>query len=258
MNSESFSDSGMVGGRARLEGSAAVRSGVAQQRTALLTRRARGWELGLPPYIDLAGAARGLELPAVLAIGGGKGGVGKSLLAANLAARFASAGLRVICFDLDIGGSNLHTYFGIHQPAATLADVVVLERCNLLECLTPCGVEGLRLVAGGRDECWALPYGIEGQVLRRLAQQILTARSQCGADLVILDLGAGSSRHTIDFFSLAHLGLLSVLQEPTSIENAYLFLRTLMLRMAENVGQRLGVPESAVHLTKEIVAWNQA
>lgn len=256
MNRESFSDSGTLALRARLDGATTFRSVVSKQPNSLLNSRARGWELGVPPYVELVSTDRGIEPPVILAIGGGKGGVGKSLIAANLAARFAASGLRVICFDLDIGGSNLHTYFGISQPVATLADVAVFGRRNLSECLTPTGVEGLRLVAGGRDECWALPNGVEWQVLRRVSQQILSARTQCGADLVILDLGAGTSRHTIDFFSLAHLGLLSVLPEPTSIENAYLFLRTFLLRLVAHVGQRLGAAEAAAEISRYMVASN--
>lgn len=257
MNRESLSDGGLAGLRARA-GSGGVPGVVTRQPTAALRGRARGWELGLPPYVDIGTPERGLEPPGIIAVGGGKGGVGKSLVAANLGARCAAAGFRVVCFDLDIGGSNLHTYFGLGQPAATLADVVVLGRRSLADCMTPTGIEGLRLVAGGRDECWAVPNGIDLQLLRRVSQQILAARTLGGADLVILDLGAGTARHTVDFFSLAHLGLLSVLPEPTSIENAYLFLRTLLLRVAANVGQRLGAAEAVAELTSQLVDWNPA
>lgn len=257
MNRESILDGGIAAARKLGSDGYGLPRGIAtvQHPTKLLNSRARGWELGLPPYLDLGVFELGLELPMIIAIGGGKGGVGKSLLAANFSARCALAGLRVICVDLDIGGSNLHTYFGISQPSATLADVAVIGSRTLGECLTPSGINGLSLVAGGRDECWTVPHGVETQVLRRVAQQILLARSQSKADLVVLDLGAGTARHTIDFFTLAHLGLLTVLPEPTSIENAYLFLRTALLRLIANVGQRLGAGEAAAELTNQLIDW---
>lgn len=260
MNRESLLDGGLaVGRRFPSEASGLLRGGAAfRHPSPTLMSRARGWELGLPAYLDVGAFEQGLELPMIVAIGGGKGGVGKSLLAANFSARCAAAGLRVICFDLDVGGSNLHSYFGIGQPSATLADIAIFGSRSLDECLTPSGINGLSIVAGGKDECWALPNGLETQVLRRIAQQVLTARVQCKADLVVLDLGAGTARHTIDFFALAHLGLLTVLPEPTSIENAYLFLRTALLRLIANVGQRVGAGEAAAELSNQLVEWKSA
>src|SRR5690606_32954394 len=56
---------------------------------------------------------------------------------------------------------------------------------------------------------------------------------------------AGTHRHTIDCFSLAHLGLMAVLPEPTSIENAYHFLRTTLFRYVDHVGRRLKAQDVA-------------
>ena len=52
-------------------------------------------------------------LPQVWAFGGGKGGIGKTFLAANLGATVALAGRRVVLADLDLGGGNLHTCLGV-------------------------------------------------------------------------------------------------------------------------------------------------
>lgn len=210
---------------------------------------AKGWEMGLPPYIHVDHAPR----PLVIAVGGGKGGVGKSMVSANLAARCAGMGINTLAIDLDIGGSNLHTSLGLPPPPRNLADVVLLGRSSLKECVVQTSVEGLKLIAGGRDEYWGAASALEPKVLGRIAQHILAAKSQLGVDLVILDLGAGCARHTVDFFSLAQLGVLTVLAEPTSIENAYLFLRTYLLRVCSNVGQRLGAAEAAEELKNQLL-----
>ena len=58
--------------------------------------------------------------PRVWAIGGGKGGVGKSVIAVNLAATLAGKGNRVVLVDADLGGANLHTLLGMPNPKANL------------------------------------------------------------------------------------------------------------------------------------------
>src|SRR3990172_6220413 len=54
--------------------------------------------------------------PRLIALGGGKGGVGKTFLAANLAASLARAGARVVAVDTDVEGANLHTWLGVASP----------------------------------------------------------------------------------------------------------------------------------------------
>src|SRR5205823_7191650 len=57
----------------------------------------------------------------LIAVGGAKGGVGKSTLAASLATALAMMGRRVVAVDLDLGGANLHLFLGVRAPARTLA-----------------------------------------------------------------------------------------------------------------------------------------
>ena len=215
-----------------------------------LARRRRGWEIGLPPMID----ARGRKVPAIIAIGGGKGGVGKSLVSANLAVRLASTGKRVVAIDLDVGGANLHTYFGIGTPKLTLSDAIVAKRVELRETFAPSGVDGVRVVAGGREEVWGGAGMLDQSVVKNLFDGIFAAKESGDADFVILDLGAGTHRHTLDFFAAAHLGLMTVLPEPTSIENAYLFLKTSLFRLIENIGTRLGSTDTAEDVRAALLA----
>ena len=60
----------------------------------------------------------------VVAVGGGKGGIGKSLVSANMAVHWAQSGKRVVLLDADLGGANLHTYLGIPPPRRTLSEFV--------------------------------------------------------------------------------------------------------------------------------------
>src|ERR1700761_5318102 len=58
----------------------------------------------------------------IWAVGGGKGGVGKSLVASSLAIALSRMGNKVIAVDLDLGGANLHTTLGLDLPKQTLGD----------------------------------------------------------------------------------------------------------------------------------------
>ena len=59
----------------------------------------------------------------IWAIGGGKGGVGKTLITANFAITLAKAGASVTLVDLDLGGANLHTCLGVEQTTKTLTEI---------------------------------------------------------------------------------------------------------------------------------------
>jgi len=71
--------------------------------SASLSERHKGWALGIPQYIEIP---KNVELPTIIAVGGGKGGVGKSILSANLAVKLAAQRFRVLAVDLDLGGAE--------------------------------------------------------------------------------------------------------------------------------------------------------
>lgn len=196
---------------------------------------ARAWQTGLPTVADLH--LQG-EVPSIIAVGSGKGGVGKSTLSANLAAKLGQSGQQVLLLDLDIGGANLHTYFGLPTPAYTLADYVVYNRIPFERTIQPTSIPNVRLVSGGKEEIWSELEDLPATLFTDLWHKILSARTDHNIDTVILDLGAGTQKHTIDFFSSAHLGILTVVPEPTSIENAYSFLKTVLWRQVDQTGLR--------------------
>lgn len=205
-----------------------------------LINRHGGWKLALPTYVDDVPE----NVPTILAVGGGKGGVGKSVLSANLSARLAMAGARVLVIDMDLGCANLHTHFGVGMPSKTLADFVVARRCEFKDVLLPTTIPGVALVAGGREEVWGEILSGRTENLGILLQEIFKARDNLNVDFVVLDLGAGTHKHTIDFFAAAHMGIVTVLPEPTSIENAYVFAKSLLWSIVETVAHRTDELES--------------
>ncbi|MDX2015440.1 MAG: P-loop NTPase [Myxococcaceae bacterium] len=165
----------------------------------------------------------------VVAIGGGKGGIGKSLVSANLGLALAARGSKVVLVDADLGGANLHTCLGVPQPRVTLSDFVEKRVERLEDVLVPTGQERLELVSGAMDELDAanLKHGQKTKLLRHL--------KSLDVDYVLLDLGAGTSFNVLDFFLVADVGVVVMLPEPTSIENAYRFIKAAFFRRLQTL-----------------------
>ena len=173
--------------------------------------------------------------PRIWAIGGGKGGVGKSVIAANLAAALCRAGDRVALVDADLGGANLHTLLGMPSPRTSLTDFISKKVPNLSDVMAPTPVENLWLVSGARALVdMANPnFGQKGKILRHI--------NALDADHVVLDLGAGSAFNVLDFFLVARKGILVAVPEPTSVENAYHFLKAAFFRKLKRAEPRTQV-----------------
>lgn len=173
----------------------------------------------------------------MIAVGGGKGGIGKTLVSVNLSIALAQQGQRVVIVDADLGGANVHTYLGVAQPQATLTDYLERKVARLEELRLPTGVPNLSLISGAMDALDAanLKFQQKQKVLRNL--------STLEADTVVLDLGAGTSFNVLDFFLVAHHGVLVLLPEPTSIENAYRFIKAAFFRRLQELQQELGIED---------------
>lgn len=162
--------------------------------------------------------------PRVWSVGGGKGGVGKSVIAANLSVALAQNGHRVVVLDADLGGANVHTLLGMADPRKGLADFLMKRVAALDDVRVPTPVENLWLISGARALLdMANPkYTQKEKILRHIAS--------LDVDHVVLDIGAGSAFNTLDFFLFADRGVLVVVPDPTSIENAYHFLKAAFYR----------------------------
>src|SRR5262245_29791260 len=84
----------------------------------------------------------------VWCLGGGKGGIGKSLLTASLGWQLARMGKRVVLVDADLGGANLHTCLGLNTPEHTLGDFIQRRVEKIEDVVVETGTPGLRLVSG--------------------------------------------------------------------------------------------------------------
>lgn len=171
----------------------------------------------------------GLSTKKVWAIGGGKGGVGKSLVSANVAICLALMGHKVVAVDLDLGGANLHTCLGLPIPQVTLSDYVSKRITNFEDLLVTTPISNLKIISGAQDELGManLKHMHKNQIIRKL--------HELDADYILFDLGAGTAFNTIDFFITADKGVLVVLPEPTSIENTYRFIKSVFFRRLKMV-----------------------
>lgn len=165
----------------------------------------------------------------IISIGGGKGGVGKSLLSIALGTVLAREGLRVILVDLDLGGANLHTYLGILRQTPTIANFL-LNKVNVLDNLIVETTEkNLGLISGAEFVPGALnpPHWMKLKLMRHL--------KSLPADVVIIDLGAGVHFNTLDFFGISDRGIVITAPEPGAVMNAYGFIKGALYRKMQNV-----------------------
>jgi flagellar biosynthesis protein FlhG len=177
------------------------------------------------------------QAPTLWAVGGGKGGVGKSVLATNLGVALARRGFTAVLVDADLGGANLHTLLGMPHPPLSLSDFVLRRVGTLAEVAVPTTVGGLSLVSGAR----ALLDMANPKSAHK--ERILRQVTGLPADHVILDVGSGSSFNVLDFFLAARVGVVVVVPEATSVENAYHFIRAGFFRRLRRAEPRARVRE---------------
>jgi len=161
----------------------------------------------------------------VIAVGGGRGGVGKSVIALNLAVYLAQLGRSVVIVDADPVGAGLHTLFGIELE--TQAPHEEPEEDDFAS--VPTAVPGLRLV----PQTYRVGSTAPSRPGRRphMSQEL----RQLPVDYVVLDLGAGTAPATLDLLLGADLGLTVVTPEPPSVEAVYRTLRGLFQRLVRRL-----------------------
>ncbi len=160
----------------------------------------------------------------MLPVASGKGGVGKSVLSANLGVALAELGKTVVLADLDLGGANLHTLLGIKNRHAGVGALVYKTEARLESLVVETGIPRLFFIPG--DTLLPGTANLDFFMKRKIIRE-LTALP---ADYVLMDLGAGSSYNVVDFFLTSSTGILATVPEITSILNAYSFLKTALFR----------------------------
>jgi flagellar biosynthesis protein FlhG len=163
----------------------------------------------------------------IIPIASGKGGVGKSLVAANLGVAFAQAGQRVVLADLDLGASNLHLVLGHHSPRSGIGTFLSNIKSDFSEVITDTDVRGLRFIPGDTE----IPgiANLKMFQLKALVKQLVSL--QADTDILILDLGAGTHQSILDFFLLSGQGIIVTAPAVTAVLNAYVFLKNAVFRM---------------------------
>lgn len=162
--------------------------------------------------------------PKIVAVGGGKGGVGKSFIVSNLGVFLGRRGERTLLVDADFGGSNLHTFLGIPAPTRGLHDFFAKRSRSLEDLIEDVGLPGVSILGGAQ---YYLEAANPKYAQKQRLQQIL---SRADVDYVVLDLGAGTAFHILDLFLFADEKIMVVSPEPTAIENVYQFLRSAFFR----------------------------
>lgn len=165
----------------------------------------------------------------IIAIGGGKGGSGKSFLVANLGMQLAMAGHKVAIIDVDLGGGNLHTYLGMRPSKVTVGDFILSRVTKLSEVCIPTSQPNLKIVCGPQE------YYPFSNIFFTQKAKVLRNINGLEEDFVILDLGPGSAFNVIDFALISNSCLLVILPEPSAIENGYLYMKRLIHRKIDQV-----------------------
>ncbi len=184
--------------------------------------------------------------PKLIAIGGGKGGVGKSFFSTNIGIALAQKGYRVALVDLDFGAANLHTCLGVPRPQVDLFDFINNNVDSLEKIAISTGIENLSLYAGGQ-EFW---QQVRPESSKKI--KLISRLQKLDVDYVIMDLAAGTHTATQDFFIFSHLGIVVVIPEPTSIENAYVFLKGVLCRRLETIVKSIRQEEAARSLLESL------
>ena len=157
-------------------------------------------------------------------VGGGKGGVGKSIFTLGLGICLAQMGKRVILIDGDLGGANLYTLIGVRYPQVTLEDFLLRKVSRLEETIIKTQFDEIGLICGADDILGAANPTYAQKI--RLIQQI----EELPADFVLLDLGAGTSFNTLDLFNFSPGKIAIFTSQVTSLQNAYGFIKSALYR----------------------------
>lgn len=163
----------------------------------------------------------------IIPVAGGKGGVGKSVIAANMALSMSMFGKKTVLVDLDLGGSNLHTLLGLKNINPGIGNLVSGRKNSINELVCPTDWENLYFIPGD-----VLVYGL-GELTKSVKARIVKGLLDIDADYIIVDLGGGTNFTVVDFFLISNSGLIVTTPQTTAIMNAYSFLKNYVFRFLQ-------------------------
>ena len=156
-------------------------------------------------------------------IGGGKGGSGRSFLTSSLGQLYAALGKKTLVIDLDLGAANLHTLVGVPDPPKGFYDFIHKKISRLEEAVVGTPFENLFLISGAHGNFDMANLSYEQKI------ETLRAITKLDYDCVLLDLGAGTSFNTLDFFLISQNSIFIATPEPTSVENIYRLIHAIYM-----------------------------
>lgn len=167
----------------------------------------------------------------ILPIASGKGGVGKSLLSANLAIALGQAGKKVVLADLDLGASNLHLALG-HNVKNNSIGTYLTDKSSFQSIIEATEYDNVSFIAGDSQ--------IPGLTTLKAAQKTKLLRNfhSIDADFLILDLGAGTHQIILDMFLQSPQGILVTAPTVTATLDGYLFLKNSVFRLLNTTFKR--------------------
>ncbi|HEV3031819.1 MAG TPA: helix-turn-helix domain-containing protein [Polyangia bacterium] len=159
----------------------------------------------------------------VLAFAAGRGGTGRSLLAANVAVYLAQTGKKVVAIDADPAGGSLHLLLGTPRPPRGFGEFLRARVEGLTELMVDTPVAGVSLI-GGEGSAFGATRP------KQTAKGILAAIADLEVDYVVLDLGPPDSTLVLDLWLAADVPILVTLPDPASIEATYRFVKSAFVR----------------------------
>jgi len=182
-----------------------------------------------------------------ISIGSGKGGAGKTMILCNLALLLAQKGKKVCLVDLDIGGADAHLLFGLFNPKRSLADFLTRKVESIQDVVhTFYSLNGLQLIPGSSSTLQTANMSFQEK------QRLLRSLKTLDVDVVLIDVGAGTSYHSLDFFMFGDIQLCVTLPDPTAIMDFYNFLQLSTIRKV--LGSFLSSSEVSTTLKKRSFA----
>jgi flagellar biosynthesis protein FlhG len=177
----------------------------------------------------------------IWAVGGGKGGTGKTFITSSVGTYLAKKGKNVVLVDMDIGGANLHSFFGISRPQKSLTSFFEMG-ASLSDLVVKTDFDNIALITGDIHSIASDKITFSQKL--KLFRQIMKLNAQN----VIIDLSAGSHNNTLDTFLIADRMIVVLVPEVIAIENVYHFIKNSLFRKVKKILKEYGFKEIAQHI----------